>query len=423
MLNILINAYAVSPIWGSEPGMGWNWISNLAKYCNLHIITEGEWQKEIEEAVSGLEQRDRMHFHYLNVSQEVREMCWNQGTWMFYKHYREWELRALEKAREIMAKERIDIVHKLNMIGYREPSYLWKIDGVPFVWGPVGGYGSTPLAYLKGAPLMVMAKELLKNVINYLSFRMQPRVRKAMKLSAAVVGAYKETYEAIRDVYRKDVALINETGAFVDEQARPHLANGHDFNLMWVGKYDLRKQLGLAIRTMALLKDRKNIHLYVAGTGYPEDVQRYKKMVADLCLEDNVHLLGKVPNDKTKRMMKEMDLFFFTSINDATSTVVPEAISAGLPVICHDTRGFGVLVDDGIGRKVAIKTPKHSISSFAEIIKNLEANRDKVMEMSAECIARQKEISWDANARKMVKVYEEVITAGGGFHARVSGEL
>ena len=26
------------PSWGSEPGMAWNWISNLAKHCELYII-------------------------------------------------------------------------------------------------------------------------------------------------------------------------------------------------------------------------------------------------------------------------------------------------------------------------------------------------------------------------------------------------
>ena len=30
MLNILINAYAVAPNWGSEQGVGWNWIINIA---------------------------------------------------------------------------------------------------------------------------------------------------------------------------------------------------------------------------------------------------------------------------------------------------------------------------------------------------------------------------------------------------------
>lgn len=51
MLNVLVNAYAVSPAWGSEPGMGWNWVVNLAQYCNVFVITEGEWRTEIEETV------------------------------------------------------------------------------------------------------------------------------------------------------------------------------------------------------------------------------------------------------------------------------------------------------------------------------------------------------------------------------------
>ena len=51
MLNVLIDAYAISPNWGSEQGMGWNWVSNLAKFCNLYVITEGEWKKEIEQSL------------------------------------------------------------------------------------------------------------------------------------------------------------------------------------------------------------------------------------------------------------------------------------------------------------------------------------------------------------------------------------
>ena len=36
MLNVLVNAYAVSPAWGSEPGMGWNWVVNLAQRVCHH---------------------------------------------------------------------------------------------------------------------------------------------------------------------------------------------------------------------------------------------------------------------------------------------------------------------------------------------------------------------------------------------------
>ena len=34
---------------GSEPGMGWNWIINLAKYCEVYVISEGEYRKQCED--------------------------------------------------------------------------------------------------------------------------------------------------------------------------------------------------------------------------------------------------------------------------------------------------------------------------------------------------------------------------------------
>ena len=102
MINVLINAYAVAPNWGSEQGLGWNWVINLAKYCNVHVITEGEWRKEIEEAVDKLPHKANLHFYYNPLPDKVRRMCWNQGDWRFYWHYRKWQEKTLEIAREII---------------------------------------------------------------------------------------------------------------------------------------------------------------------------------------------------------------------------------------------------------------------------------------------------------------------------------
>lgn len=158
-----------------------------------------------------------------------------------------------------------------------------------------------------------------------------------------------------------------------------------------------------------MLEDKPNINLYVCGTGYDRDVEMYTQMVEDLGLEERVHLLDKVPNVNTRAMMKEMDVFFFTSIYDATSTVVPEAISAGLPVVCHNTRGYGVIVDDNIGRKIEVHNPKRSARDFADVIRKLEADREEVRRLSAGCVERQKAISWEANAKKMLGQYELAI--------------
>lgn len=56
MISVLINAYACSPNMGSEPGMAWNWCVNLANYCELHIITEGEFRDTIEAILPTLPQ-------------------------------------------------------------------------------------------------------------------------------------------------------------------------------------------------------------------------------------------------------------------------------------------------------------------------------------------------------------------------------
>lgn len=37
-------------------------------------------------------------------------------------------METYEMAKDIIAKQKIDIIHQLNMIGFREPGYLWKIE-------------------------------------------------------------------------------------------------------------------------------------------------------------------------------------------------------------------------------------------------------------------------------------------------------
>lgn len=180
MINVLINAYAVAPNWGSEQGLGWNWVINLAKYCNVHVITEGEWRKEIEEAVDKLPHKANLHFYYNPLPDKVRRLCWNQGDWRFYWHYRKWQEKTLEIAREIINHQKIDIIHQLNMIGFREPGSLWKIDGIPFVWGPIGAMKEVSLGYTDGLDSKAKFKFRLKNHVSRWQMLHYPLSKNAM---------------------------------------------------------------------------------------------------------------------------------------------------------------------------------------------------------------------------------------------------
>ena len=132
MMQILINAYAVNPDWGSEPGMGWNWVIHLAMHCKVHVITEGEWRENIERELARLPQAGNIVFHYLPVPEKIRRMCWDQGDWRFYRHYKKWQERALALARRIMAVSWLSMdsamvltMRRVSSVGGSRPFVSW----------------------------------------------------------------------------------------------------------------------------------------------------------------------------------------------------------------------------------------------------------------------------------------------------------
>lgn len=405
MLKVLVNAYACSPNMGSEPGMAWNWCVHLANYCELFIITEEEFRDKIESVVPTLSQGKNMHFFFNPVTLEVRKMCWNQGDWRFYWYYRQWQKRTLEIARQICAEQRIDILHQLNMIGYREPGLLWKIKGPRFVWGPVGGMETMPIAYLKGAGTQTILFNRLKNLINSLQYRYQPNVRHAVKRADAIIAATSGCQKKLQDYYGKKVYLINETGCEVIEDVnKSNSYESEAMNLLWVGKMDFRKQIGLAIDVLGKLKDL-NVVLHVCGGGTPEQVQQIRDQSKALGVEEKLNYHGMVSHDEVQRLMRTSDLFLFTSIMEGTPHVVQEAIANHLPVICIDTCGQGDCVAEECGVKVALSNREQTVSEMADAIRRLYGDRERLQKLSDGCLNASKMMSWDNKVKSMTEIY------------------
>lgn len=406
-LKILINAYACSPGMGSEPGMAWNWVSNLAKFCELYIITEGEFRKKIEAVVPTLEQGKNMHFYYNPVSEEIRKMCWNQGDWRFYKYYREWQWKTYLMAKEICSSEHIDVLHQLNMIGFREPGYLWKLskeNGVPFVWGPVDAKDKFPVTYLDGASIKTKLFMRLKNFLTGIQLRYSGRVLKAAHQASVVFSASSNSQRSFKKYMRIDSPLLNETGCYVQEHPVTDKSQKETFDVLWVGKMDFRKQLALALQTMASIGNNK-FRLHIVGGG---DSAFYQQMAEGLGIADQCVWHGAVSHDEVQKLMQASDVFFFTSVAEGTPHVVLEAIGNNLPVVCFDTCGQGDAVNDKVGRKVALSNPAQSAADFAKLLNDLEHDRTLLKQLSENCKQRQTELSWEEKARTMVEWYEKV---------------
>jgi len=407
MLNVLINAYAVAPNWGSEQGMGWNWISGLAEYHNLFVITEGEWKKEIEKAVEIHPFKNRLHFYYIPVSSRVRRMCWNQGDWRFYLYYRKWQKKALALAREICINEHIDITHQLNMCGFREPGDLWRINGVKHVWGPIGNMGHTPVDFLRDMPLTARLKVIIKNTITSYQIR-HGIVKKAINHCDCLVAALNITHDKILSCYGKDVEVISETGLVPNEGCTHSECEGV-IDLMWVGRFIPTKKLSIALQALSKVENTAHFHLHIVGSGSDKENEDYKKMAEDLGVGNSCTFYGKLPNDLVQQMMRKNDLLFFTSVFEGGPHVVLEAIANNLPIICFDTCGQGSVVDDSIGMKIPLKSYNEGVDGFAKLLDYFDHNRDVIPILSSNCTAKQNGLTWESKIKRMADIYEETM--------------
>ena len=407
-MKILINAYACSPGMGSEPGMAWNWVSNLARFCELYIITEGEFREKIDTVVPTLEQGGNMHFYYNPVSEKIRKMCWNQGDWRFYKYYREWQWKTYLLAKDICQKEHIDILHQLNMIGFREPGYLWKLskeNGVPFVWGPVDAKDKFPVAYLDGAGLKTKLFMRLKNFLTGIQLRYSKRVLLAARQSSVIFSASSNSQRSFKKYMNIDSPLLNETGCYVQDHPIEDKTDKETFDVLWVGKMDFRKQLALALQTVAKSENNK-LRLHIMGGG---DAESYQSLAKSYGIADKCIWHGAVSHDEVQDIMQKSDIFLFTSVAEGTPHVVLEAISNNLPVVCFDTCGQGDAVNDKVGRKIPLSFPCQSVSDFAKLLNELEDNRSLLKQLSENCKERQQELSWEEKAKTMMEWYEKIL--------------
>ena len=406
MRKILISAYAVSPDRGSEPGLGWNWCVRLAKTCELFIITEEEFRDRIEAVVPELPQRKNMHFYYNPVSGRIRKMCWNQGDWRFYLHYRIWQKKTLAIARRICREHPIDLIHHLNMIGFREPGYLWKIDGLPYVHGPINCKFEYPLAYWDGASVGERLKIRLKDTISRLQMKYSGRFHRAICRADAVITASTDSQRLLKRYLGVDSRMINETGC--DDTLSPHsLVEKEGLDVLWVGRLSLYSKLpGLALRSVAWAGNPR-IRLHFVGPG---DAFAFQAQARSLGIADSCRWYGVIPHRQVLDMMGKMDVFLLTSVIEGTPHVVLEAIANGLPVICFDTCGQGDIVDGNSGIKIPLTEPGESVRRFAETLNELEAHPETLRVLSEGCARRLHDLSWDTLIGKVTDLYDELIS-------------
>ena len=217
-MKILINCYACSPYKGSEPGMGWNFIKSLCRLHELHIITESKFQQDLNQYFEEHpEEKPFYHFYFIEKERHKKlRKIWPPSYYWFYKA---WQKKALILAKTLDQKENFDVIHQLNMVGYREPGYFYKLNK-PLVWGPIGGMCISPWCLLPSTGIYGTLYYGFRNLINIYQMHFKTRVRSFAKSSSAIISATQDNHDGILKRWGKESIIIPEVGMLEDKQKK-----------------------------------------------------------------------------------------------------------------------------------------------------------------------------------------------------------
>lgn len=419
-MRVLINAFACSPYRGSECAVGWNIPKELARLHDVTVVCgdlKAERPNWRDLADYGL---DKIPFTVAYVAPS-RLMTWLErahrlpGLWfLYYAAYNLWQRKALRRARALQKGRPFDVVHQLNMIGYREPGYLWTL-GIPFVWGPIGGAPNEPWAYRSLFSLAGRFKVGMRTVMNEIQKRVCWRARLAARRARKLWVVTAADERMVAEIWHRPCVRCLETGVEWQNGAcvRKWTAN-ETLRLVWSGIHTSRKALPILLHALANVNRTLDFRLEILGEG-PE-TETWKCLAVQLGLSDKLTWHGRITHDAALQRMNKAHMLMFTSIKEGTPHVVAEAISLGLPVICHDACGMGTLVTESCGVKIPLKDSATSIVGFANALTQIEQHPEWVERMSCGAIERAKELTWSKKAQEVSQGYVEALAEVGRIY-------
>ncbi|CAN5530522.1 hypothetical protein BH11BAC2_BH11BAC2_01170 [soil metagenome] len=411
--TVLLSAYAVNPYHGSENGMGWNFINQIARFNKVIAITRKNTRTDIERFMQEhpADHHKNIRFVYYDLPYWMR--FWKKGGRGALLYYYMWQYILPMYVRRL--KLEFDIVHNLNFHNDWTPSRLWTLHK-PFVWGPIGHHSRIPKNYvLHPYGMKNYLMEQVKWMTKKYFWKVDPMLRQTVNHADAVLtmnsSVAKELHlPAAKVVYMPSVST---------EAPTRNIAQKEDgtFTILSAGRFVPLKGFDITIKSFARFRSqvplgkRHLLKLILVGDGpYKNYLQR---LVHELELGDSVQFIEWLHRSDFKQLYVNSKVFLFPS-HEGAGMVVAEALSYGLPVLCFSNDGPGEFVDEKCSLTVPYGRYDSSITHFAEHLSNLYQNPDQLKELSKGAIEAYKtRFDWDLRGERLREVYDSLSRIAG----------
>ena len=124
-------------------------------------------------------------------------------------------------------------------------------------------------------------------------------------------------------------------------------ANEERQGFVFAGRLEAMKNIDRLIEIYAFLpQEIKEKHpFYIAGSGTTE--KALKEKVHQMNLEDKVHFIGNIPNEKMQDFDSQRKVLLMASTREGMPTAIAEALTMGLPVVSTDVGDIKLVIKNG----------------------------------------------------------------------------
>jgi glycosyltransferase involved in cell wall biosynthesis len=289
-------------------------------------------------------------------------------------YYVLWQWCAVRHIRTRFPALPFDVVQHVTYASGRYPSFMASL-GIPFYFGPVSGGETVPRRMRSGLSAAQRGRERLRDLSNFIVPR-DPVMRWVFQRADKLLVT-RDTLSLVpprwRDKCQAQLA-IGLSSEYLNHVAARTPTSGNQYRLLYVGRLLEWKGLDLALQAVSQLKQSQpGIRFTVVGDG-PANV-RLHRMAEELGLSDIVEWIPWVPHNRVREYYRAADVFLFPSLQDSGGMAVLEAMAHGLPVVCTDLGGPGVIVNQYCGRVVstARKSRDQLVSGIVEALQEIAA--------------------------------------------------
>ncbi|NID09892.1 glycosyltransferase family 4 protein [Fibrivirga algicola] len=412
MKTVLATAYAVDPYKGSEDGMGWNFILQIARYQRVIAVTRPNNQPAIErywnEHPELNELRQRTQFLYFDWPYWLR--FWKKGPTLSMIYYYGWQLTlAVWLQRKRLP---VDLVHNVNFHNDWTPTFLWLL-GKPMIWGPVGHHPAIPDNAIREFGWKAKLKERALWTLKQAFWTLDPFLTLSKQRAAYILCMNQAAADKLQ-LPAHQYSIVPSVASDPVSPARLDRNEATCFRVLSVGRFVALKGFTSTVRAFALFygklspADQQRTRLTLVGSGPAELLLR--QLITELGISSCTEIINWLPKNEVTTLYESSSVFLFPS-HEGAGMVVAEAMSYGLPVVCWNNEGPGRFVHPESTLRVSgvdLALGEAQMASHLETLyRSADVYRQEVI------LARQRfksTFDWSVRGEQLRAVYQSALS-------------